>query len=31
MQTFDLALRELVQRQVITTEAAKEAVFGFGE
>jgi twitching motility protein PilT len=31
MQTFDLALRELVQQQVITTEAAKEAVFGFGE
>lgn len=31
MQTFDLALRELVQQQAITTEAAKEAVFGFGE
>jgi twitching motility protein PilT len=31
MQTFDLALRELVQQQVITTEAAREAVFGFGE
>lgn len=31
MQTMDNALRELLQRRVITAEAAKEAMFGFSE
>jgi len=31
MQTFDMAIRELLQQQKITAEAAKEALFGFGE
>ncbi|MFF2090425.1 type IV pilus twitching motility protein PilT [Paenibacillus sp. NPDC058174] len=31
MQTLELALRELVQRGVVTLEDAKEAVIGFGE
>jgi twitching motility protein PilT len=31
MQTMDNALRELIQRRIITTEAAKEALFGFSE
>jgi twitching motility protein PilT len=31
MQTMDNALRELIQKRVITQEAAKEALFGFSE
>jgi twitching motility protein PilT len=31
MQTMEMALRELLQQRTITVEAAKEALFGFGE
>jgi twitching motility protein PilT len=31
MQTMDMALRELLQKRLITVEAAKEAMFGFSE
>lgn len=31
MQTMDNALRELIQKRVITAETAKEALFGFSE
>jgi twitching motility protein PilT len=31
MQTMDLALRELLQKRLITEDAAKEAMFGFSE
>ncbi|HZG56054.1 type IV pilus twitching motility protein PilT [Paenibacillus sp.] len=31
MQTMETALRELVQQRIITMDAAKEALFGFGE
>lgn len=31
MQTMEMALRELVEQRVITAEAARESLFGFGE
>ncbi len=31
MQTMEMALRELVQQRKVTVEAAKKALFGFGE